>query len=366
MSDPIIYKLYSDIIPVKGFARSIILDLTKNSYFYIPIDLYNILQTEINFSELRKMYPNEIKILKEYESFLLENDLIFPVTKNESKLFPNISLNWENPYKITNIIFDIEKKTSITDLKKLNAEIGNLGVEALLIRCFYINSFPQLKKLIELYSDSQANYLKDIQLDFVYRDDYGEAATEIINEISNIPIISSINIYSTKTLDPKKFTNEKISLIQKRIINYKNCGVIDNNIDSIDLNLISEAQKYNTCLNRKLSIDSNGNIKNCPAMEQSFGNIKNASLHTALNQKDFKKYWNLTKDEIETCKDCEFRYICTDCRAYTERSHINKNKLDISKPLKCGYNPYTGEWEEWSQNPLKQKIIKYYGIDETL
>ena len=44
----------------------------------------------------------------------------------------------------------------------------------------------------------------------------------------------------------------------------------------------------------------------------------------------------------------------------------DKNILDISKPLKCGYNPYTGEWEEWSQNPIKQKIIKYYGIDETL
>ena len=366
MSTSIIYKLYTDIIPVKGFTRSIILDLTKNSYFYIPVDLYNILQAEINFSDLRKMYPNEIRILKEYESFLLENDLIFPVTKSTSKLFPKIDLKWENPYKVTNVIFDIEKQTSITNLKKLNVEIGILGVEALLIRCFYINSFPQLKKLIETYSDSEANYLKDIQIDFVYRKDYGKEAIDIINEISNLPIISSINIYFTEVLDPTKFKHEKISLIQKKIINYKNCGVIDNNIDSIDLNLISEAQKHNTCLNRKLSIDSNGDIKNCPAMSQSFGNIKNISLHEAFNQKDFKKYWNLTKDEIETCKDCEFRYICTDCRAYTERSHINKNKLDISKPLKCGYNPYTGEWEEWSQNPLKQKIIKYYGIDETL
>ena len=36
----------------------------------------------------------------------------------------------------------------------------------------------------------------------------------------------------------------------------------------------------------------------------------------------------------------------------------------LSKPLKCGYNPYTCEWEEWSTNPLKQKAIEYYGMQD--
>jgi hypothetical protein len=35
-----------------------------------------------------------------------------------------------------------------------------------------------------------------------------------------------------------------------------------------------------------------------------------------------------------------------------------------SKPLECGYNPYTCEWEEWSTNPLKQKAIEHYGFSE--
>ena len=97
-------------------------------------------------------------------------------------------------------------------------------------------------------------------------------------------------------------------------------------------------------------------------MPESFGNIKTTSLEKALEHSHFKKYWNLTKDSIETCKDCEFRNICTDCRAYTERNYMNKEGLDISKPLKCGYDPYTGKWEEWSKNPLKQKAIQYYGF----
>ncbi|MDQ1098727.1 SPASM domain peptide maturase of grasp-with-spasm system [Chryseobacterium sp. SORGH_AS909] len=96
-------------------------------------------------------------------------------------------------------------------------------------------------------------------------------------------------------------------------------------------------------------------------MSRNFGNIKNISLEEAVNHKDFKQYWNLTKDSIEVCKDCELRYVCTDCRAYTEQTHT-KDGLDISKPLKCGYDPYTGTWKEWSTNPLKQKAIKAYGF----
>jgi hypothetical protein len=37
---------------------------------------------------------------------------------------------------------------------------------------------------------------------------------------------------------------------------------------------------------------------------------------------------------------------------------------NLSKPLKCGYNPYTNEWAEWSTNPLKEKAIAYYGMQD--
>ena len=93
-------------------------------------------------------------------------------------------------------------------------------------------------------------------------------------------------------------------------------------------------------------------------MSQSFGNIKDTTLKATLNHKDFKKYWNISKDQIEVCKDCEFRYVCTDCRAY-----IDEPENVLSKPLKCGYNPYTALWEDWSTNPLKQNAITYYEME---
>ena len=62
-------------------------------------------------------------------------------------------------------------------------------------------------------------------------------------------------------------------------------------------------------------------------------------MANAVADSEFKKVWLINKDQIDICKDCELRYACSDCRAYT----VDPEKLN-SKPVKCGYDPYQGEW----------------------
>lgn len=150
----------------------------------------------------------------------------------------------------------------------------------------------------------------------------------------------------------------RVWLLKKRL-NKLNCGCVHPNLFTRNLQHIKEAHYHNTCLNRKISIDANGEIKNCPSMAKSYGNIRDTKLIDVVNDPEFQKVWHIKKDEITKCKDCEFRHICTDCRAYID------NPEDMySAPLKCGYNPYTCEWEEWSTNPLKEKAIAFYGMEE--
>jgi radical SAM protein with 4Fe4S-binding SPASM domain len=59
-----------------------------------------------------------------------------------------------------------------------------------------------------------------------------------------------------------------------------------------------------------VKIDVYGNIKNCPSMKKSFGNINDISLQEALTDQKFKEYWNVSKDQIEKCNECQFRYMC--------------------------------------------------------
>jgi radical SAM protein with 4Fe4S-binding SPASM domain len=75
-------------------------------------------------------------------------------------------------------------------------------------------------------------------------------------------------------------------------------------------------------------------------MNLSFDNIKKEPLSVAISNKDFSALWYVNKDQIDICKDCEFRYVCTDCRVYIE----NHNNKKLSKPSKCKYNPYTATW----------------------
>lgn len=73
-------------------------------------------------------------------------------------------------------------------------------------------------------------------------------------------------------------------------------------------------------------------------MQKSFGAIRKTALADALANIDFKKLFTIHKDQIDVCKDCQFRYICTDCRAYLDNL--------FAKPAKCKYDPYQHIWHE--------------------
>ena len=118
------------------------------------------------------------------------------------------------------------------------------------------------------------------------------------------------------------------------------CGIITiDNLDFGDMQKYYEHQNYNGCLYKKISIDKNGNIKNCLSMQKSYGNISQTLLSDVLRSDSFKELWKINKDVIKVCNKCEFRYNCSDCRAFkVDTSDI------YSKPLKCKYNPETCQW----------------------
>ena len=53
-------------------------------------------------------------------------------------------------------------------------------------------------------------------------------------------------------------------------------------------------------------------------------------------------------------------------RKRNQKPNPKQPENDKSKPLKCGYNPYTNKWKDWSKNPLKQTAILNYGMQELM
>lgn len=74
------FKLFASCIPVKGIQRSIICDVQRYTFDFIPNGLYDILtnyegQTIETVKEVFSL--NEENIIDEYFSFLIEKEYVF-------------------------------------------------------------------------------------------------------------------------------------------------------------------------------------------------------------------------------------------------------------------------------------------------
>ncbi|MEO5775454.1 MAG: grasp-with-spasm system SPASM domain peptide maturase [Flavobacterium sp.] len=352
-------KLFASCIPVKGAKRSIICDLQRHAYTFVPNDLFDVITTcdGLNIEAIKKKYHNKYDdIIEEYYQFLFKNEFTFSTENPE--LFPKMDMLWFEPFEITNSIIDIDIKF---EKEKILSQLENLKCKFVEFR-FYRGNYMQHIKKILVFLEEKKSIINSVGFVIPSSIEFGFNDLEFL--INNNPrifyfIVTGSDENKLIELEIKK--GSYIAYTKDKIKNSLHCGIITNKSFVVNTKLLTESTGYNTCLNRKISIDINGNIKNCPSMSESFGNIKDNTLEEALNHPNFKKYWNINKDQIEVCKDCEFRYICTDCRAY-----IEDPKNQFSKPLKCGYSPYTNEWEEWSTNPLKQKAIEFYDMQELI
>lgn len=341
------FKFFSNCILTKGALYSTISDLQRGRVQYIPSELFDF------FDDTRKVaFPNDDEVINEYLNYFIDKEFGFLHDNVEDDFFPKLSLDFEMPKVVYNVVVDFNQKShSIERLVKIIEEITPSWLSLRFFNKYsleqYINIFDEMDKMSYPISlDLCIPYTKE--LDYFLLEN-------LTNKYFNISqVLQHSCPHPKESLDVQ---GTQVSYTSMEISSEKCCGVINKEGFAVNLTAFSEAVNFNSCLNGKVSIDVEGNIKNCPSMNESYGNISKTSLIQVLNGKNFDKYWGLNKDKIHVCQDCEFRYICTDCRAY-----IEDPKDILSKPLKCGYNPYTGEWSEWSLNPLKQKAISFYEL----
>lgn len=352
--------LCSDCIVVQGPKRAIIVDLTRRIFKFIPLSLSEILVNSKGKTKeqiIREYGKFEADIIDEYFDFLKKNEFIIWCEKKDIECFPEIELDWKYPSIISNIIIDLNNKSNFEITPIIN-QVEELNCQFIQFRNFSYQSIEFWDKYLNCFIDSK---IKSIEI--ITKWDAKLVHSEIEKLVSKYPRIHSIIFHSSPKMNiiQNRGLMGNIIYLKDKIENNLHCGQFHWNYFNSNITFFTEAQHHNTCLNRKISIDVNGEIKNCPSMTKSYGNIKDTTLVEAIEKPGFKNMWYIKKDQIAVCKDCEFRYICTDCRAFIE------NPEDIySKPLKCGYNPYTAEWEEWSTNPIKQKAIEYYGMQELI
>ena len=246
----------------------------------------------------------------------------------------NISASVNIATEKLNIEYD-EKQYDFDKIKNIILQLSELGCNNIQFRFFDTLSINQLENLFMLF---ERTMLKNIEILIPYNTELTYENIHIL--CKNYPRLFNFHVYNAPTYKVHDLAGALISFSAKTINQIDSCGNINPKFFNQSLNQFTEAYNYNSCLYKQISIDINGEIKNCPSMSKSFGNINNISLQEVVDDNDFKSLWYIKKDNIEVCKDCEFRYMCIDCRCFI------KDKCNIySQPSKCKYNPYIGKWE---------------------
>lgn len=345
-------RLYENCEITIGHNRSLIVDVQRTAYYAIPNSLALLFNDNVLDIDFDLFDEDERETMEEYCNFLIENELGFHCEENLLSNFIRKSVEWDYPALITNAIFEVDYATFLERYRHIEGIIDSCLTRHIEV-CF-INpvDIEQLKTVLK---NLDALDLNNYNIIFSLKDnEFIEEALKLLNQHYKIYRTILFNAPERKIIETKKAGWGNIFVVDYKFT-YKYCGIVDSNYFTISTEHFTESLKFNTCLNRKLAIDIDGNVRNCPNTKVVHGNINDGNIVELMKAESFARIGKIHKGLISVCKDCEFRNICTDCRAFLE------NPEDIfSKPLKCGYDPYTNQWTDWADSQLKKSLIEYY------
>jgi SPASM domain peptide maturase of grasp-with-spasm system len=324
-------KIFEDCRFVRGHKRSIIYDLGNEKYHFIPNILCEI-ANKFDGKSIDELYNYygiyNSKYIDEYLTYLTTNYFAIICNKKQCEIFQQLNLVWNNPSKVTNAIIEINDKF---DFSSIFNQLENLGCYHIQLRAANIID-PEV--ISNILSKTKNSAIKTIELVLKHHDNI-ESYKTLIDKCYRLNSI----VFHSSPQDIKYKETIHFALIRKNLNSAKDYIVIDPAFFNVNMPLFTESLEYNSYLNRKISIDYSGNLKNCTNAKQIFGNIKHDEISKVIDNKSFTKYWRISKDKIQVCKDCEYRYMCIDARI----PHRNMGH-DWFFDTECAYNPYTAKW----------------------
>lgn len=315
------YRLFSCCILVEGAKRDIIYDLQRNQLYYSTKELSKILHPHND-----DLFINLDEDLKEYINYLISEEVLFQ--SNDFDNFPEMEISFEknNCYQIQTLVCIIN---NFSDLNLIKERLGSLTIRSARIEIHdefnaenieAINDFGE--SLNVLYCDFSIHNSKDKGSSLLKK---------VSNRFSNIYHINSENVnrYETDEFGRSEF------FISSNILEEPITPSLDH--FRINIEMMNESMYHSSFYNGRIYLSEDLNAYFDYEQKLGLGNIKdisNGELMSLLKASPL----NVKKDLIETCKDCEYRYMCLDNRKTQE------NKGKYSYENKCNYNPYSSTW----------------------
>lgn len=332
-----IFVLYANCLPVRGARRSAIFDVQRGRIRFIPNALYKLLSDEVPISQSAapadevEAESNDATIAEYFAVLTREG---YGMWTDEPERFPPLNLEWRRPEAITNALIDVDRSSG-HNWPKIRRELDAAGCIALELRFYDVFSLEGIALILSIFAGSK---LRHISMLVCYSENVSESDLETF--CRQWPVISSIWVHSSPRVAAKTLDTQARIHFTKQILSIESCGHVSMASMAVNLVHFTEARRGNSCLNRKVGIDVDGQVGSCPACSNKCSPVNDATLKSSVANFGLQTITQITKDEVKICRDCEFRYVCTDCRVF------RSDPSDLySKPANCSYNPYTATWE---------------------
>jgi SPASM domain peptide maturase of grasp-with-spasm system len=329
------FRLFACCLPVRGAARSVICDVQRGALVPISNALYDVI-TACARQPVARVFESweaaAAEVMRVNLAGLVERELGFWCEDPDE--FPEMSLDWDRPSTITNAVVELSP-TTVGLFPSIVRQLEELGCAALELRSY--RPFP-LTVLEDVLRQLESSHLSSIELLLCHSTEATEAALRAL--LAAHTRISRAVIHSAPHDRVVRSGVDLLVFQTAAVQSADHCGFVHPTYFAVTLEAFAESHSCNSCLNRKLAVDGQGEIRNCPALPAAYGNVSQVPLRTAVDRPEFRALWSIRKDDVDVCRDCEFRYVCTDCRALL-RDPANR----LSKPKHCGYDPYQGRWD---------------------
>lgn len=217
---------------------------------------------------ISKRYGFDTFIL--YTNGTLIDDKVIEIVQKHNVIL-NIQILSFNERTIENIGID---KSVITDIDKNLKKLVNNGINIIgeiLITSYNENEIEEIKESLK-----NKYKIKYVKIEYIYNKPFNQHFSK-----KYIPAMYN------KTTTFTKVTKQKFNLLQV----------------------------WNPCLKGQLVIKGDGEVLICPMIRRSIGNITQNEIYELLKKPEFMEYVEVSKNKIEKCNECSYKFNCLDCRA---------------------------------------------------
>jgi SPASM domain peptide maturase of grasp-with-spasm system len=329
-----VVKMFSTCQIVYGYTRGAVYDLTRNKYYLVPIEFCDFVRRidGMKLSEFNKL--KEDRQLGEYIDFLKKKEILFFVNETESVCFGEMNFEYDSPSDAHTVVIEMDD-TIPFDLPDFLIKTKNTGLENAVFFATQPLPILYIHNILKFFQLTRFQ-----QIEIICRYDTRVEPASYFQLFHSAPRLRKLSLHSAPNDHIYHAGGESARLFtfSESLARYPD-PIVDYGYFKINVPFFTEALLSNPFYNKKIFIDATGRLKNAPYSKESFDLVDEINVEEVIKQDRFRVLWQTRKDNIDVCKDCEFRYMCMDSRIPCV-GHEGR----LYHETDCNYNPYICKW----------------------